>query len=172
MLVITEQELSREFAELKSHKVCDILFRYLYRKLNSKQKDLVVRQDIINMLVDEGRVSHSYYANVRVREVVFDIIRRLDASQLSGLPLEDFIILSEPEYFTFLIRITPFMKVSNTEHFLLTVVKEAYEISTRSRGFFEERINVYLKSEYVNLETLKGLLEAFEKLNEAFQESN
>lgn len=78
------------------------------------------------MLVEDGRISPSYRGNVSIREAIFDIVRRIDASQLAGKPLEQFIILSEPEYFKFLIDITPAMKVSNGEHFLLTTVKEAY----------------------------------------------
>lgn len=97
----------REFESLKSHKVYDILFKFLYERITNQ----VLLGAIIDGLVADGRVPPSYRANVNIRVGVFELLGRIAPLQMKDIILSDFIIKSEPDYFSFLVRLSPHIKV-------------------------------------------------------------
>lgn len=154
--------------DLKSHRAYDILFKFLYERI----EDSFQREAIIDGLIADGRISPSYRANINIRVEVFHLLSKLSPSEMREITLPDFIIYSEPKFFSFLVQLSQTVRVSNKENLIMTIVKQLFLNKVSDKGFFEERINVYLLSNSIHIGILKALLEQFRDLGAEFQQEN
>lgn len=45
---------------------------------------------------------------------------------MKDIQLSDFIIYSEPDYFNFLVKLSPHIKLASNENLIMTVIKKVY----------------------------------------------
>jgi hypothetical protein len=83
---------------------------------------------------------------------------------MRDINLPEFIIMSEPDYFAFLDKLSPHVRVSSSENLIFTIITQLYVEKIGDKGFFEERFNVYLMSNIITISNLNEYLGKFRDL--------